>query len=616
MTIEEAVNRAKNGDSEGYTWLYNLTYQDKYYVALKYMKNEDEACDIMQDAYVKAFSHLETLDNPGKFASWFGMIVANTAKNALSKKKPMTFSQLETESEEGDVVAFDVIDTNVDQMPEIQMLENERTAILNGLIDSLSDEQRICIMMFYYENKSIAEIASALETSDNTVKSRLNYGKKNLKKKCDEYERSGYHFLGVAPLTLLLFLLKTEKVSAAELPNKAILNSVLNQITSTASQDMHISQLDVNRTITSGDLAVSTSETIKKTGIMSGVGAKIGITAACVAVVGTTVAGIVMINQNIHKRNVQLLSTQTSTEQTKEIDTTKKQEKSDSEEQLIKTDEDILKEYYDNILVPELSEFESGAYTLLSADLTTVEEERAAGIYYSDITDFDNDGTKEMLVLYTESVMNPNKDEYTGKEVKYIVVCVQDEQAVETDRGEFDFTYQDENDSDVAFEVFPKAMPGNYDFYRLAKAQTEDGKYLLIVDYTHSDTGPRSWGQSVVCECANGALMLKSIYISGNVNFGDGKYTNREYVFDQGKRVEYNTQSGILGIDEKTIGESGVFYSEEELMVHIGINVDKIDEMATLETYTQRGTMDGELYFTSTSVPDGISKYYQTFKIK
>ena len=92
MNYTEAVNLALAGEERGYGFLYANTYKSKYYLALQYMKNEEAAQDVLQDAYIKAFSKLNTLQDAEKFPSWFGMIVANTAKNALAKNNPMLFS--------------------------------------------------------------------------------------------------------------------------------------------------------------------------------------------------------------------------------------------------------------------------------------------------------------------------------------------------------------------------------------------------------------------------------------------------------------------------------------------------------------------------------------------
>lgn len=76
----EAVRLALAGEEQGFSYLYENTYKTKYYLALQYMKNQEAAEDVLQDAYIRAFSKLDTLQDPENFSAWLGKIVANTAK--------------------------------------------------------------------------------------------------------------------------------------------------------------------------------------------------------------------------------------------------------------------------------------------------------------------------------------------------------------------------------------------------------------------------------------------------------------------------------------------------------------------------------------------------------
>lgn len=210
MNYTEAVSLARAGEERGFGFLYQNTYKSKYYLALQYMKNEDAAQDVLQEAYFRAFSRLDTLDNPEAFPGWLGTIVANTAKNMLAKKNPLLFSEIASDNE-NETFEYQIEDENTEHQPEISYTRQETRALVHEMIDSLSDEQRMCILMFHLEGASISEIASAMNCSENTVKSRLNYGRKNLKIKAQELQKKGYRLYGVAPLPLLLYLLRTEE---------------------------------------------------------------------------------------------------------------------------------------------------------------------------------------------------------------------------------------------------------------------------------------------------------------------------------------------------------------------------------------------------------------------
>ena len=234
----EAVASALAGNQEGYDFLYQSTYQKKFFIAKKYMGNDMDAQDVLQDAYVQAFTKLNTLQDYQKFPNWFGMIVANTAKNALQKKKMLFFSDLEGVNEEGEAMELNIMDTDASRQPEIAYTEKETQEMVHEMLDTLPDDQRMCILMFHFEGASIREIAEAMECSENTVKSRLNYGRKAIKKKSEELQKKGYKLYSMAPLPLLLFLLRKEEEAFLQnagfvIPSAA---SVMNQGVKIAKQ--------------------------------------------------------------------------------------------------------------------------------------------------------------------------------------------------------------------------------------------------------------------------------------------------------------------------------------------------------------------------------------------
>lgn len=210
MNYQKAVQMALQGKDEGYRFLYEQTYKSKYYLALQYMKNEDAAQDVLQNAYIKAFSKLDTLSSPESFPKWFGIIVGNTAKNALQKKNPLLFSKVEI-NDEDDPFVYEIEDETVDAQPELSYSRQETQQLVREMIDSLSEEQRIYILMFEIEGIPIKQISAALNCSENTVKSRLNYGRKKLKLKAEELQKKGYKLYGVLAVPFLLLLVRKEQ---------------------------------------------------------------------------------------------------------------------------------------------------------------------------------------------------------------------------------------------------------------------------------------------------------------------------------------------------------------------------------------------------------------------
>lgn len=215
MTYTEAIERALSGDESGFNFLYNATKTDKYYLALKYVKDRETAEDVLQEAYLKAWKKLDTVE-PEKFEAWFAQIVANTAKNVLEKKKH-TALDLKVEVGE-DEVPEDVYDMEVsswENAPELAYTQKETAELVHEMLDGLPDEQRFVVLMHEIEGLSTKQIAEALECSEDTVKSRLRYGKLKLKAKAEELQKKGYKLYSISPTALLVLLVHSEQKSFA-----------------------------------------------------------------------------------------------------------------------------------------------------------------------------------------------------------------------------------------------------------------------------------------------------------------------------------------------------------------------------------------------------------------
>ena len=210
QSYAQAVIAAQQGEQDAFRFLYESTYRDKYFIAQKYMKNETDAQDVLQDAYIKAWQNLERLQEPDKFSNWFSLIVANTALDTLKKKKDLPFSAMVQASEDGDTFSYEEEDWRKEYQPEHAYTDQETSELLKELLDSLSDEQRFCMLMYYVEEHSVGEIAQLIGCSEGTVKSRLNYGRKNLKAKAEDLEKKGYTLYSIAPVPLLLLLLRKQ----------------------------------------------------------------------------------------------------------------------------------------------------------------------------------------------------------------------------------------------------------------------------------------------------------------------------------------------------------------------------------------------------------------------
>lgn len=218
------IQKAVNGDQDAIGELYRLTYSNVYHTVKSMILDEDTVLDVVQDTYLKAFDSLDQLDTPEHFKAWIKRIATNKAKDYLKRKRPILFSEMA--AEDGTEVEFE--DECVGHLPEEVLDRKETIRLMDEILSTLSEDQQLAIGMFYFEQMSITEIAAALGCSENTVKSRLNYGRKKVKVKVEELEKKGTKLYSLAPLPFFLWLLKSMD-AATEVPSAAILENITAQ---------------------------------------------------------------------------------------------------------------------------------------------------------------------------------------------------------------------------------------------------------------------------------------------------------------------------------------------------------------------------------------------------
>ncbi|MDO5399677.1 MAG: sigma-70 family RNA polymerase sigma factor [Eubacteriales bacterium] len=198
------VRLAAKGDPAAWDVLYRATYQNAYFVAIKVIGSEEDAMDLVQDAYITAMENLGRLKEPEKFQSWLNMIVANKCRDQLRKTKPMLFSEIGDENGEEP----EWVDDRDSIRPDLVLDQAETVRLVAEIIEALPEDQRLCVTLFYRDELSVGEIAQALEVSEGTVKSRLNYARQKVKAKVKNMEKQGVKLYGIAPIPFFIWLLK------------------------------------------------------------------------------------------------------------------------------------------------------------------------------------------------------------------------------------------------------------------------------------------------------------------------------------------------------------------------------------------------------------------------
>lgn len=153
-------------------------------------RNHEDAEDAMQDAFMKAYSHLSNFQEDSRFYTWLVRIAANEALMRLRKRRPNQFSLDEPIEGDDDLMPREIKDW--EPSPEQRYAQSEMQEILNQVIDQLQPDFRVVFLLRDVEGLSTEETAEALGISVPAVKSRLLRARLKLRQKLDRYfRRSG-----------------------------------------------------------------------------------------------------------------------------------------------------------------------------------------------------------------------------------------------------------------------------------------------------------------------------------------------------------------------------------------------------------------------------------------
>ncbi len=203
MDISKLVEQIKKGDNKSFDKLYKLTEKEIWFTCISFLKNETNAQDIMQETYITAFLKIQTLDKTAQFRSWLNRIAVNKCKNYLKGKGEIELNDenLENEAVQDELTIPEEYITN----------QAKRKCILSIMQEALTDVQYQTVIMYYFNEMSVSEIAEFFECSKGTVLSRLNYSRAKMKKAITDYEKkNGDRLHGVVSVPLFGSIFKEE----------------------------------------------------------------------------------------------------------------------------------------------------------------------------------------------------------------------------------------------------------------------------------------------------------------------------------------------------------------------------------------------------------------------
>lgn len=198
----DVVALVKRGDAMAFEELYRLTYKYAYFHAKSILHDDDEAWDLVQETYIAVYQHIDSLREERYVKSWISGIVFNLGMKRLRKKRDLLVD------EENDFLFDALEDENTDGSPEKALDSKETAAIVREVIDRLPALQKAAVIAYYFDEKSVADIAREAMCSENTIKSRLNYARKAMKEGIEHKERQMGVKLHVVTGPMIVFVLR------------------------------------------------------------------------------------------------------------------------------------------------------------------------------------------------------------------------------------------------------------------------------------------------------------------------------------------------------------------------------------------------------------------------
>ena len=176
--LSKLIIKLQQGDGMVFEDIYNATRESAYFTALKISKSEDDAEDILQESYIYMLENIGAVENPDSFQSWFNRVVANKAKDLLRKNHPERFADAYFSNDEGEEASIMDFVENEDEsfIPEASLDNAELAHEVMKMIDSLGDDKRTAVVLYYYNDMTTKEIAESLDgQSPNMRKSTANF---------------------------------------------------------------------------------------------------------------------------------------------------------------------------------------------------------------------------------------------------------------------------------------------------------------------------------------------------------------------------------------------------------------------------------------------------------
>jgi len=183
-----SLEKLRNGDQSEFSRVVEAYSGYVYRLAMKMLQNPQDAEDILQETFIKAYKALPKFDGRSKISTWLYRIATNEALMFLRKKRPETISiELPGADEDDDLKPVQIVDWCC--LPEAELMTDEARKYLDASVDRLAENLKMAFILRDIEGLSTRETAEILEISETAVKTRLHRARLQLREMLTTYYR-------------------------------------------------------------------------------------------------------------------------------------------------------------------------------------------------------------------------------------------------------------------------------------------------------------------------------------------------------------------------------------------------------------------------------------------
>ncbi|WP_027398361.1 RNA polymerase sigma factor [Anaerovorax odorimutans] len=174
------IEKAKKGDEGSFETLILSCKGKAYNIALRYMRNEEDAGEVLQESFIKIFRHLDKFNYNSRFDTWVYRIVVNTCNDLIRKNLNRKEFNFHYEGDEGYEDEIPIVDSS--PTPEEVVIRKENMSYVMSCLDKIGKEHKEIIILRDIQGFSYDEISQITECTVGTIKSRLNRARNKLRK--------------------------------------------------------------------------------------------------------------------------------------------------------------------------------------------------------------------------------------------------------------------------------------------------------------------------------------------------------------------------------------------------------------------------------------------------